>query len=172
MTIYQNLVVEIPPGAYIEKSNQSVFVKDLNVYDPVNQYNRVRHTVVGRAIDAARMHPNHNFRIRYPDEYRKATGETGQRELLRVGLYAVILSVIERTGLYQCLADTIGIEQANLILDFCMFSVPDPSCDPDGFQSAMKDRMTFSRVLKSGRDLSALFNQDENRQKIEKFKNE
>ena len=170
MAIYRNVVVDIPVGAYIEKSDQSVFVKDLNVYDPVNQYNRVKHTIIGRAIDATRMYPNHNFRIRYPAEYQKASGETGQPEILRVGFYAVVLSVIERTGLYQCLSDTMGIEQANLILDFCMFSILNHSSVADGFQPAMKDHMIFSRVLKSGKDLSLFFNQDENEQRIEKFK--
>ena len=35
MPIYRNVVVDIPPGGYIEKSDQSVFVKDKNEYDPV-----------------------------------------------------------------------------------------------------------------------------------------
>ena len=170
MAIYRNVVVDIPTEAYVEKSDQSVFVKDMNVYDPINQYNRVKHTVIGRAIDATRMYPNHNFRIRYPIEYQKATGENGPQEILRVGFYAVVLSVIERTGLYQCLSETMGIEQANLILDFCMFSILNHSSVADGFQQAMKEHLIFSRNLKSGKDLSLFFNQDENEQRIEKFK--
>ena len=118
MAIYRNVVVNIPQGSYVEKSDQSVFVKDINEYDPIKQYNRVKHTIIGRAIDATRMYPNHNFRIRYPNEFQVASGENEQREILRVGFYAVVLSIIEKTGLYQCLSDTMGIEQANLILDF------------------------------------------------------
>lgn len=170
MAIYRNVVVNIPQGSYVEKSDQSVFVKDINEYDPIKQYNRVKHTIIGRAIDATRMYPNHNFRIRYPNEFQVASGENEQREILRVGFYAVVLSIIEKTGLYQCLLDTMGIEQANLILDFCMYSILNHSSVADGFQTAMKEQLIFSRTLKSGKDLSIFFNQDENEQRIEKFK--
>ena len=51
MPIYRNVVVDIPPGGYIEKSDQSVFVKDKNEYDPVRKFNVVKHVIIGRAID-------------------------------------------------------------------------------------------------------------------------
>ena len=74
MPIYRNVVVDIPPGGYIEKSDQSVFVKDKNEYDPVRKFNVVKHVIIGRAIDPQKMYPNHNFRMRYPEEYKKASG--------------------------------------------------------------------------------------------------
>lgn len=96
MPIYRNVVVDIPPGGYIEKSDQSVFVKDKNEYDPVRKFNVVKHVIIGRAIDPQKMYPNHNFRMRYPEEYKKASGAKELRSVKRIGMYAVVLSLIEK----------------------------------------------------------------------------
>lgn len=170
MPIYRNLVVTIPAGAYVEKGDRSVFIKDKNEYDPVRKYNVVRHTVIGRAIDESRMYPNHNYRMRYPAEFQLVSGEKESRQVLRTGLYAVVLSLIESTGLYRCLSDNMGIENANLLLDFCQFSILHHSSVADRFQADMAGQQIFSRNLKSGKDLSQFFNHEGNEERLEKFK--
>ena len=170
MPIYRNVVVDIPPGGYIEKSDQSVFVKDKNEYDPVRKFNVVKHVIIGRAIDPQKMYPNHNFRMRYPEEYKKASGAKELRSVKRIGMYAVVLSIIEKNSLYRCLYETMGIETANLIVDFCMYSILCHSSIADRFALEMADQLLFSKLLKSGKDISFLFNHEDNIERLEKFK--
>ena len=172
MPIYRNIVVDIPSKCYIEKKDQSVFVKDRNEYDPAVKYNRVSHVIIGRAIDKTRMYPNHNFRMRYPEAFQQAAGEPQLKSIKRMGMYAVVLALLEKNSMYRCLHETMGIESANLILDFCMYSILHHSAVSDHFRTAMSEQLLFSRNLKSGKDLSSFFNQDENIERLERFKTE
>ncbi len=170
MPIYRNIVVAIPPEGYIGKKDQSVFVKDRNEYDPAVKYNRVSHVIIGKAIDKTRMHPNHNFRMRYPEAFQEAAGEPQLKSVKRMGMYAVVLALLEKNSLYRCLYEAMGITSANLILDFCMYAILHHSAASDRFRYAMSEQMLFSCDLKSGRDLSLFFDQDENIAGLERFK--
>ena len=79
MAINRNVVVTVPDDAYVEK-NANVFIKDKNEYDPLKQYNRVKHTIIGRAIGNGKMYPNSNFRLRYPAIFEEMSGEKLPRQ--------------------------------------------------------------------------------------------
>ena len=117
MAVYRNIVVAVPDGAYVEK-DATVFVKDKNEYDPLKQYNQVKHTIIGRSIGNGRMYPNSNFRLRYPTVFEEASGEKLPRQTKRIGFYTTVLSLVEKTGLYDALAQSYGIENANMVIDF------------------------------------------------------
>ena len=63
-----------------------------------------------------------------------------------------------------------GIETANLIVDFCMYSILCHSSIADRFALEMADQLLFSKLLKSGKDISFLFNHEDNIERLEKFK--
>ena len=146
MAVYRNIVVAVPDNAYVEKDS-TVFVKDKNEYDPLKQYNRVKHTIIGRSIGNGRMYPNSNFRLRYPTIFEEASGEKLPRQTKRIGFYTTILSLVETTGLYDALIQSYGIENANMIIDFSMYSIINHSCVADQYPSVMEDQLLFSNSL-------------------------
>ena len=169
MAIYRNIVVAVPGDAYVEK-DATVFVKDMNEYDPLKQYNRVRHTIIGRSIGNGKMYPNTNFRLRYPTVFEEASGEKLPRQTKKIGFYATVLSLAERTGLYDALIQSYGVENANMIIDFSMYSIINHSCVADQYPSAMEDQLLFSSNLWNPSRLSAFFNNDISEERTSAFR--
>ena len=159
MAVNRNIVVAVPDDAYVEK-DATVFVKDKNEYDPLVQYNRVKHTIIGKSIGDGRMYPNSNFRLRYPAVYEDASGEKLPRQTKKIGFYTTVLSLVEKTGLYNALIQSYGIENANMIIDFSMYSIINHSCVADQYPSAMEDQLLFSNSLWNASRLSVFFNND------------
>jgi hypothetical protein len=142
MAINRTIIVTVPSEAYIEK-NSYVFVKDKNVYDPEKRYNRVKHTIIGRSIGNGQMYPNHNFRIRYPALFEAAAGEQLPKQIKKLGLYAAVLSLSERTDLYDALIQSYGLENANRIMDLAMYYILHRSCDTADYQTVMAEQVLF-----------------------------
>lgn len=169
MAIYRNVIVDIPDGAYVGK-DATVFVKDRNEYDPLKQYNRVKHTIIGRSIENGRMYPNHNFRLRFPSVFEAASGEKLPRQTKKIGFYTAVLSLAEKTGLYDVLIKSYGIENANMILDFSMYSIIHHSCVAEQYPSAMEDQLLFSSSLWSSSKISKFFNHEISDEKTSVFR--
>lgn len=159
MAIFRNIIVDIPGGAYVGK-DAAVFVKDLNEYDPSKKYNRVKHTIIGKSIGNGQMYPNHNFRLRYPSAFETASGEKIPKQTKKIGFYTVVLSLAEKTGLYDALIQSYGIENANMILDFSMYSIIHHTCVAEQYPSVMEDQLLFSSSLWSSSKLSKFFNNE------------
>jgi len=102
MAIDRNTIVSIPDGAYVEK-DQTVFVKDVNVYDPEKKYFRVKHTIIGRCISEGKMYPNTNYARRYPLLYEQASGQKLRRRTMNIGFYISVLSIVSKLHLYDIL---------------------------------------------------------------------
>lgn len=169
MAIYRNIIVDVPEGAYVEK-DATVFVKDKNEYDPLKKYNRVKHTIIGRSIGNGDMYPNHNFRLRYPTVFEEASGKNLPRQTKRMGFYTVTLSLVEKTGLYDALINSYGIENANMVIDFSMYSILRHSCVADQYPSAMEDHLLFSNSLWSPSRLSEFFSNQITEEKTSVFR--
>jgi hypothetical protein len=159
MAINRTIIVPIPPDAYEEK-NSYVFVKDKNVYDPEKRYNRVKHTIIGRSIGNGQMHPNHNYRLRYPALFEAAAGELLPKPRKSLGFYATVLSITERSGLYEALVQAYDVKNANMLLDFSMYTLIHHSYDTQNFSSVMADQMLFSGCVWNQAMLSAFFKEE------------
>jgi hypothetical protein len=169
MAIYRNMVVDVPNEAYVEK-DATVFVKDKNEYDPKTQYNRVKHTVIGRCIGDGRMYPNHTFRLRYPIIFEEASGKKLPRQTKKMGFYTTVLSIVEKTGLYDALIKSYGIENANMTIDFAMYSIIHHSCVAEQYPSAMEDQLLFSSSLWNQSRLSSFFNNEISEERTSVFR--
>jgi hypothetical protein len=169
MAINRNVIVAIPAGAYVEK-DATVFVKDKNEYDPEKHYNRVKHTIIGRSIGGGRMYPNHNFRQRYPALYEEAAGEKLPKQTKKLGFYTTVLSLAERTSLYDTLIRSYGIENANMVMDFSMYSIIHHSCVAENYPSAMEDQILFSSNIWNQSKLSKFFNEELSEERTSTFR--
>jgi len=169
MAIDRNTLVDIPSIAYVGKDG-SVYVKDKNVYDPVKRYNIVKHTVIGRSVGKGRMYPNNNYKVRYPALYEQFSGQKLKRHTLKAGLYVATLAIAQRCGLYDALIKSFGIENANMILDFSMYSIVYQTCVSEQYAASMQDHMVFSRTLWSPSRLSTFFSSEFPEPRISEFK--
>jgi len=169
MAIYRNVVVAVPDNAYVDK-DANVFVKDKNEYDPLKQYNLVKHTTIGRSIGNGKMYPNTTFRLRYPAIFEEASGEKLPRQTKKIGFYTTVLSLAEKTGLYDALIQSYGIENANMIIDFSMYSIIHHSCVADQYPAAMEDQLLFSNSLWNPSRLSGFFNNDISEERTSAFR--
>ena len=142
------------------EKDATVFVKDKNEYDPLKQYNNVKHTIIGRSIGNGKMYPNSTFRQRYPTVFEESSGEKLPHQTKKIGFYSTILSLVGKTGLYDALIQSYGIENANMTIDFSMYSIINHSCVADQYPSAMEDQLLFSNSLWNSSKLSDFFNHD------------
>ena len=67
------------------------------------------------------MYPNSKFRLRYPTIFEEASEEKLPQQTKKIGFYRPVFSLVEKTGLYDALIQSYGIENANMILDFSVF---------------------------------------------------
>ena len=169
--IDRNTIVEVPSNAFIT-SKGDVFVKDKNLYDPVLRYNHVKHTILGQSIGGGKMYPNSNYIARYPALYEEHSGQKATRHEIRTGFYASVLSIASNIGLYDSLIKGFGVENANMILDFSMYSIINHTCVSDNYKSKMADQMIFSRSLWGPSRLSEFFNKEFTEPRISTFKKE
>lgn len=116
------------------------------------------------------MYPNHNFRLRYPSLFELASGVKLPRQTKKIGLYTAILSLVEKNGLYDALMRSYGIENANMILDFSMYSLLHHSCVADQYPSRMEDQLLFSAGLWNSSKLSKFFNKEITEEKTSYFR--
>lgn len=154
----KNVIVSIPGGAHIRKSDAAVYIVDSITYHPDKQYATTTRTTIGRSVGNGRMYPNRNYQLRYPRQYEEATGVSQPRQLKRIGFYAVCLSIAEGTGLYSCMVQAFGPENANMLMDFSMYSILAHSCASENFAAFMKDQLLFSDKVWNPSELSSFWN--------------
>lgn len=146
-----------PSGAHIDRTDGRVFVY-LDEGKPVRQSRKV---TVGHATSQTLMHPNEKFRQMYPALWREYYGERGLvRHVMHCGMYALVLGAGWQTGLYPILHDVYGVQNANCIMDYIMFSIVQHSNVAQTFPDRMRDEVLFSEKAPDDTRLSALFSRD------------
>ena len=82
--ILTNYVVPIPPGPGItrrkEQDHVAVSFVTNTQYDPARGYSTNSCVTIGRVCDSdsSKMYPSDKYKLVYPDEWRKITGEKVQ----------------------------------------------------------------------------------------------
>ena len=137
--VYRNLKpVPIPPDGYCNRYNGTVF----RMYRDSGGH-RSR-TVIGCMAETGMMFPNDNFRELYPDLWARHYGDNiPEQRFARTGLYALSLGAGYRTLLYPVLAESLGARDANVIMDFAMYSIQEDD-DKSSMPEVMGKYMLFS----------------------------
>ncbi len=154
--LYTNLrEIPIPEWAKVNKATDMVYVV-LNTRNKRGDFNR---RLIGKRANIHTMYANDNFRIYYPDEWNKyyeGKLET-KSDFLHFGLYAAVLGILEKTGLYNALLESFGPLYANALIDFSMYSILYRSDSALSFKSLMSDEVLFSSQPYSDSWYSELF---------------
>ncbi len=79
--------------------------------------------VIGKAFSDTQMYPNKNYSMVFTSSFEEAAHVHVPTHCKRIGMYAAVLSAAESCGLYRLLIDNYGIQSANMLMDFCSYSI-------------------------------------------------
>lgn len=163
-------VVDVPDGAIV-RSNRIVLWTIEKRYSQKKQYNNDARRQIGKTLetDRTKMYPNDNYKEIFPDSYNECLGSKPKPSWQSIGLYAVLKSIAERLPLYDCLYQSFGKEDADLILDYAMYSIAYESSVSQHFEKEMSDKALFSEKLRSDSYLSDFFKKNIPQEKIDQF---
>ena len=130
-----------------------------------------RRVVIGKATSETTMHPNDNFKFHFPQLWAEHFGKSKTpASQVHVGLYALLLGLGYKTGIYQDVLDCFGPLYGNGIMDFAAYSIIDRSSTASLFADVMQDQMLFSRKVLNDSWLSQLFSKNMTRDMIDSFR--
>lgn len=163
-------VVNVPEGAIV-RSNRIVLWTIEKRYSKTKRYNNDARRQIGKTLEADRtkMYPNDNYKELFPDGYNECLGPKVSPSWQSIGLYAVLKYISEKLPLYNSLYQAFGKEDADLILDYAMYSIAYESSVSQHFEKEMSDKALFSEKLRSDSFLSDFFKNGLAQEKIDLF---
>ena len=145
--------IPIPPKGHINHSNAQVSIYDLDN----NGHRTGTRIVIGVATSERMMHPNDNFRLMYPELWKKHYGEDVPEHVLNVGLYAALLGLAHKTDIYNLLDKPLGHRDTNAFMDYAMHSIKGHSCAAEPLVPHLQGMVTFSSKANSDSYYSRMF---------------
>lgn len=168
-SIDYNIIVDIPEDAHVCSDHRVYVVIEKRYYQQLG-YNLDDRLWIGKAISETKMHPNGNFKERYRTQLKEIQHLNLPDYTLRIGLYCGCLSVSIHNGLYADLNAYFGPENANLIMDYAMYSLSEKSNVAKDFEGAMAGRMLFLGRVYSDSWIQKKFNTSIDDNQIQAFK--
>lgn len=169
-TIDENVIVPIPEKAHT-CSDHRVYIVTKSIYYSDLKYNMDQRLWIGRAINDREMHPNDTYKRNYPDELNKVMHLNLPVYHKRVGVYVTALSIGKCTGLYSDLVKYMGPENANLVMDYAVFSIIMQDNTAKNFEAEMSGRMTFLNTAYSDSWISEKIRNAITDDQVQAFKN-
>ena len=108
------------------------------------------------------MHPNSYYMESYKTSYLvyNPKGQSDLKpEVLGIGLFALLLAIGIKTGVYPLLCEVFGVYLANGIMDFAMYSISERLNCANTFAERMSNQVLFSIFPHSEDWYSDMFSQ-------------
>ena len=137
---YEKKEIPIPEGGHVNNNDGAVRI----YLDPSVPRRKSRTMVIGKATSATTMHPNDNFKLRYPALWSQYYEEKTPVHVLHYGMYLSALSAGCRTGVYDALHAAVGPLHANALMDWSMFTILSRMNAASSFPEVMADQVVFS----------------------------
>jgi hypothetical protein len=163
---YEKKEIPIPEGGHVNRNDGAVRI----YLDPSVPRRKSPTMVIGKATGATTMHPNDNFRQRYPSLWEQYYEEKAPVHVLHYGMYLSALSIGCRTGLYGALQAAFGPLYANALMDWAMFTVLSRTNVASSFPGVMADQVVFSGRRHGDAWFSDLFRERISPEAVERFK--
>ncbi len=131
----------VPPEAYTNTPEKKVFFR------MAGENGRIRNEKIGKLIEGKKnmMNPTYSFILKNPDYVKQYYPACSMPVFeYHYGLYALVLGIVQKTGLYSILRDTYQVTAANALLDYCMFLIHHGPCTAELFEEAMREQALFS----------------------------
>lgn len=138
--VYRQYKVRVPEAAHPQVDGRV-----LEIF-PVEGARSIRRTV-GQMADDGTMYPSSLYFSLHPNEWKEQYPDEAamlHRPALSVGLFALVLGIAAKLGIYQVLCSVYGPEIANGIMDYVMYLLYASSTATCSFESKMNDHLLFS----------------------------
>lgn len=163
---YEKKEIPIPEGGHVNRHDGAVRI----YLDPSVPRRKSPTMVIGKATSATTMHPNDNFKLRFPALWRQHYEESAPVHVLHYGMYLSALSAGCRTGVYDALHAAVGPLYANALMDWSMFAILSRTNAASSFPEVMADQVVFSRQRHGDDWFGDLFRERISPEDEEKFK--
>ena len=146
MAIDYNVLVPIPEEANHPKTGTRVFLVIQKNYDADRHFNLNKRIEIGKAVSSTEMYPNDNYKQFFPETYNKYAPYNSQLPVATkiIGPYAMFLAIGQHTKLYEVLIKSFGPQNANMLMDYAMYSILTHSNVATDFQATMERHLLFS----------------------------
>ena len=159
--------IPIPEGLHINKNDGRVYSLE------AEPGGTTRRLVFGYATSMTTMHVNDNFKLIYPEQWKRYYGEDDIRPYMpHAGMYALCLGASKQSGLYGIVQDRFGPKHGNAIMDYAMFSLLSRLDVTQMFPERMAEEILFSDTVYSDSWYSDLFKNGISKNEIHAFRNE
>lgn len=165
-----NILVDIPPEAHRCSDDRVYVVLEKRYFKDV-KYNKDDRAWLGKAVSDTQMHPNDIYKTLYPEGLKSVPHLNLPAYVKRMGMYAAVLAIGERNGLYEDLVTSFGPRSANLIMDYATYSIITKSNVAKDFETEMADKMLFLGEAYSDSWINGQFNDTINDNQLQAFKN-
>ncbi len=142
--LYKNVIVDIPDTAHLVRSTGRVYIIIDQKYSEKDKRLRPVELVIGKAFSDTQMYPNKNYSMVFTSSFEEAAHVHVPAHCKRIGMYAAVLSAAESSGLYRLLIDNYGIQSANMLMDFCSYSIRENTSVAEHYPETMADQVLFS----------------------------
>ena len=167
--VYEDIIVKVPKqtGVFINWSDKNkVIYSQGSTRDKNGNPKRIGPRVIGYAISSTEMHPNKNFKIYFPSEWKIISGEDQLPDIKKFGINLAISTICENKHICSTLNKSIqGF--ASAILDFSAYCIFFRDAVIEHFGTSMEDQLLFSEELHDANFYYDLFkNQIDEKQTI------
>ncbi len=160
MSIDYNAIVPIPSEAnHPKKNGRRVFITTKKEYLPDKHYNQDTRISIGISISETEMHPNDSYKVLFPQEFNEHVPyEKKLPEFIKIiGPYAAFLAIGQHTELYPVMIKSFGPQNANMIMDYGVYSIMTHTNVAKDFQNTMGKHLLFSKKVYGDSWLSDFF---------------
>ena len=121
--------------------------------------------------DLGLFHANDAFLAYYPELWQKYYGsKMVPKHHLALGLYDMTLAIAHKLGLYDTVYEVFGPQNANVLMDFAMYSIRESSNVAQLFEPAMAGSVLFEEQRVGDTWLSEMFSKKLNEDLVHQFR--
>lgn len=164
MSVYRNIVVDIPKGhVTIEKQSggKPALVKYVleAPYDREKGYAKPKRTTIGHQCigSTTTMHPTTQYAQIFPSLWEKVSTERVKPSVIKIGMFSACQAINSLTGIKDILDNVYGVDHADALMDYAMYSIIHHTDEASAFTYRMKNELTYSREPFSDAYYSRLF---------------
>ena len=177
MAVYKDIKVDIPKEhVTIErcKNGKPAMIKYVLSarYDREKGYPIAKRTIIGYQCfdEPGKMHPTTQYKELFPDLWETTTGHVVTPAVKRIGLFALSQSINDKTGIKDLLNEAYGIETANAVMDYALYSLRLHTDVMSAYQDSAKNELLYANTTHSDSWYSDLFDHRMTREQILRFR--
>lgn len=135
-------------------------------YDREKGYAKPRRTTIGHQCpgDTKTMHPTSQYATVFPSLWEAAAKQKLRPAVKRIGMFSAFQAINSLTGIKDILDEVYGMDQANAIVDYAMYSIIHHTNEASGFACKMRNELSYSKELPSDSYYSRLFEEGMSRE--------